>query len=143
MTMRWLLLAAVLVFGSRALRAQDAPAPTSIPAPSQDQPPPLRLRTTPPKPIQTVDPQFSELARKKKIGGDVLVVLTVDTNGFPKNVRVERSLADKVGPKDRKAALSLDAKAIEAVQQYRFKPAMRDGTPVATEIHIDVNFQIF
>jgi TonB family protein len=98
---------------------------------------------TPPKPIQIANPEFSELARKKKLGGDVMVVLTVDADGMPQNVRVARSLADKVAPKDRKAALSLDEKAIEAVQKYRFKPATRDGNPVAAEIHIDVNFQIF
>jgi hypothetical protein len=37
----------------------------------------------------------------------------------------------------------LDEKAVESVQKYRFKPAMKDGIPVKTQLQIDVNFQIF
>jgi protein TonB len=58
--------------------------------------------------------------------------LTLDTNGIPHDVRLIRSLAP-----------SLDEKAIEAVKQYRFKPAMRDGkTPVPTTFRILVEFQL-
>jgi protein TonB len=39
--------------------------------------------------------------------------------------------------------MGLDEKAIEAVQQYRFKPAMENGKPVLVELNIEVNFQIF
>jgi TonB family protein len=37
----------------------------------------------------------------------------------------------------------LDEKAIEAVRQYRFKPAMYEGHPVSVEVNIEVNFKIF
>jgi protein TonB len=39
--------------------------------------------------------------------------------------------------------MGLDEKAVEAVRQYRFKPAMKDGRPVPVEIYVEVNFQIF
>jgi protein TonB len=37
----------------------------------------------------------------------------------------------------------LDEKAIEAVRQYRFNPAMEDGKPVLVEMNSEVNFKIF
>ena len=39
--------------------------------------------------------------------------------------------------------MRLDHKAVEAVEQYKFKPAMKDGKPVAVYVNIEVNFQIF
>jgi protein TonB len=32
---------------------------------------------------------------------------------------------------------------LEAVRQYKFKPAMNNGKPVPVDLYIDVNFQIF
>jgi protein TonB len=37
----------------------------------------------------------------------------------------------------------LDEKAVEAVQQYKFEPAMRNGEPVAVEVNIEVNFRLY
>ena len=36
--------------------------------------------------------------------------------------------------------MGLDEKALEAVRQYKFKPAMQDGHPVAQVLWVDVNF---
>jgi protein TonB len=78
------------------------------------------------------EPQFSEEARKAKVAGNVLVYLQVDTNGKPRNVKVLRGIG-----------LGLDEKAVEAVSQYKFKPAMENGHPVVVEMNVEVNFQIF
>lgn len=98
---------------------------------------------TAPKVLHFAEPAFSEEARRKKIGGVVGIVLTVDENGDPQDVRVWHSLADKVDPKNTKAALSLDQQAIACVKQYKFAPATYQGKPVPIELHIEVNFQIF
>lgn len=82
--------------------------------------------------IFSVEPEFSEEARKAKVAGNVLVAIIVDVNGRPQNVRVIRGIG-----------MGLDEKAIEAVRQYRFKPAMENGRPVPVEVNFDVNFQIF
>jgi protein TonB len=79
-----------------------------------------------------VDPEFSEEARKAKFMGIVLVNLIVDANGNPQNVHVLRGVG-----------MGLDEKAVEAVKQYRFKPAREAGKPVAVELNVEVNFQIF
>lgn len=85
-----------------------------------------------PEVIHSVEPEFSEEARKAKFQGLVTVSLIVDTNGIPQNVRVVRGVG-----------MGLDEKAIEAARQYRFKPAMENGKPVPVELDIQVNFQIF
>jgi protein TonB len=85
-----------------------------------------------PQVIFQVEPEFSEEARKAKVAGNVLVNLWVDTNGNPSHVRVIRGVG-----------MGLDEKAVEAVRQYRFRPAMENGKPVLVELNIEVNFQIF
>jgi protein TonB len=82
--------------------------------------------------IFQVEPEFSEEARKAKAAGNVLVNLIVDQNGRPVNVHVIRGVG-----------MGLDEKAVEAVRQYKFKPAMEGGKPVAVELNVEVNFQIF
>ena len=82
--------------------------------------------------LYTPEPEFSEEARKAKVAGNVLVYLQVDTNGKPVNVRILRGIG-----------MGLDEKALEAVRQYKFKPAMENGHPVRVEMNIEVNFQIF
>jgi len=85
-----------------------------------------------PKLIVQVDPEFSEEARKAKFSGDVTVRLVVDENGNPTHV----SVVQDVG-------MGLGEKAVEAVRQYKFKPAMKDGKPVKVEVYVVVKFQIF
>src|SRR5260370_29811031 len=83
-----------------------------------------------PQLIYQVEPEFSEEARKAKVAGNGLVNLWVDTNGNPSHVRVIRG-----------AGMGLDEKAIEAVRQYKFRPAMENGKPVLVELNIEVNLQ--
>jgi protein TonB len=78
------------------------------------------------------EPEFSEEARKSKVSGNVLVYLQVNEQGRPVHVRVLRGLG-----------MGLDEKALEAVRQYRFKPAMEEGRPVAVEMNVEVNFNIY
>ena len=85
-----------------------------------------------PEVIFKVEPEFSEEARKAKFMGVVTVNLIVDTKGLPQNVRVIRGVG-----------MGLDEKALEAVRQYRFKPAMENGHPVPVQVNVEVNFQIF
>ena len=78
------------------------------------------------------DPEFSEEARKAKFQGNVMVRLVVDPQGMPRNVRVTQGVG-----------MGLDEKAMEAVRQYRFRPAMEGGKAVAVELNVEVEFQIF
>ncbi len=82
--------------------------------------------------LKMVDPEFSEEARRKKLSGSVRVRLTVDENGMPEDVTVVQGVG-----------AGLDEKALEAVRQYRFKPALRNGVPVKVVMNVEVRFQIF
>lgn len=85
-----------------------------------------------PKLIYSVDPQFSDEARRAKYQGICVVSVIVDAQGNPQHIRVVRPLG-----------MGLDEKAVEAVKQYRFKPAMYKGHPVPVEVDIEVNFRIY
>ena len=86
-------------------------------------------------PVLVVQPEaeFSDEARRAKYQGLCLIGLIVDAQGNPQNVHVVRALG-----------MGLDEKAMEAVRQYKFKPAMKDGkTPVPVELTIEVNFRLY
>ena len=36
----------------------------------------------------------------------------------------------------------LDIRAAEAVQQWKFRPATKDGKPVTVQVQVDVNFRL-
>jgi periplasmic protein TonB len=78
------------------------------------------------------DPEFSDEARRAKYQGVCVVSLIVDTQGNPQRVQVVRHLG-----------MGLDEKAVEAVKQYKFKPATLQGKPVPVEVNIEVNFRIY
>jgi periplasmic protein TonB len=59
-----------------------------------------------------------------------VVSLIVGVDGKPHNVHVLQS-----------AGMGLDEEALDAVEQYEFKPATRDGQPVAVYVNVEVNFQ--
>jgi len=43
----------------------------------------------------------------------------------------------------RTLGLGLDEKAIEAVKNWKFEPAMKDGKPVAVQINVEVDFRLY
>jgi TonB family protein len=85
---------------------------------------------TNPVPLVSPEAEFSDEARRSKYQGVCMISIIVDARGYPQNPRVTRSLG-----------MGLDEKALEAVQRYRFKPAMKDGKPVASMISVEVNFR--
>jgi periplasmic protein TonB len=89
---------------------------------------------TEPKPIFAPEAEFSDEARRAKYEGTVVVTLIVDAQGNPQNVHVTRSLG-----------MGLDEKALEAVRQYKFKPAMDKSTnkPVPVLLSIEVRFRLY
>ncbi len=84
-----------------------------------------------PQIISKVEPEYSEDARKAKYQGVVLLSIVIDANGIPRDIKVIRPLG-----------LGLDEKAIEAVQKWRFRPAMKGGKPVAVSANVEVNFRL-
>lgn len=86
----------------------------------------------PPESIYAPIAPFSEEARRRKIQGVVIVSLMVTEDGLPTDLHVEKSVG-----------AGLDEKALESISQYRFKPAMKDGKPVAARISVEVSFRLY
>jgi TonB family protein len=82
--------------------------------------------------VSTPDPEYSEIARQKKITGCVLLALAISATGTVDAVKVIKPLG-----------AGLDQKAVEAVQQWKFAPATKDGQPVAVQIPVSVGFRLY
>lgn len=87
---------------------------------------------TAPVAIFTPRARFSKKARKAHYQGDVKLLMIVTKQGLPADIKVVRHLG-----------MGLDKNAIEAVKQYRFKPARYHGHPVAVRVEVEVHFRLF
>jgi TonB family protein len=87
---------------------------------------------SPPRPIYSPDPEFSEEARKAKYQGTCTLMIVVAADGKPINIRVVNSLG-----------MGLDEKAIETVKTWRFEPGQKDGHPVNVEMAVEVDFHLY
>lgn len=96
--------------------------------PSKGVTPPAGL-TSPAVAISRVTPQYPQIARKWKVAGTVMVVAQVDSQG-----RVSKASA--VGGPD-----MLRQSAVDAVMQWRFKPAVLNGANVSAEVSVSVVFK--
>ena len=89
---------------------------------------------SPPQPTFTPDPDYPLSVRKgkHKIQGTCVLGLTVDERGRVRDVHVTRSLDKR-----------LDQNAIDAVKQWKFNPATRNGKPVAVFTSVEVDFRLY
>lgn len=85
-----------------------------------------------PRVLYQPDPEYSEEARKAKYQGVVVLWIVVGPDGRVHDMRVSRPLG-----------LGLDEKALEAVKQWRFEPARKDGQAVAVQVNVEVNFRLY
>lgn len=88
-------------------------------------------RPTPPRLLSKVEPQYSEEARKRGIQGTVTLSVEIGEDGRVHNAKVLKSLGS-----------GLDEKAVEAVKQWKFRPAQRNGTAVKTSAQIELSFSL-
>jgi TonB family protein len=85
-----------------------------------------------PIPIYKPEPAYSEEARKAKYQGTVVLWIIVDAQGNVIDPKVVRPLG-----------LGLDEKALETVRTWKFKPALRNGSPVPVRVIVEVSFRLF
>ena len=98
--------------------------------PARDGTYPVGGDVKPPKATYAPDPEYSDEARSARYQADVGLWLVVDAEGSPQQVRVKQA-----------AGMGLDEKAIEAVKQWRFEPATKNGQPVPVWIFVETNFE--
>jgi TonB family protein len=85
----------------------------------------------PPRLLREVKAVYTDEARRRGIEGEVLVEIVVGRDGSVGDVRVLRSLGH-----------GLDRKAIEAVRQWRFAPARRQGAAVDVIVEVSLQFKL-
>jgi protein TonB len=95
--------------------------------------PPIHITVgmTRPEVVHQVQPRYTELARHSGTQGTVIVEAIIDEKGYVTNVRVLRGLP-----------IGLDQAAVEAIKQWRFKPATLADRPVKVYYTLTVNFTI-
>jgi periplasmic protein TonB len=83
---------------------------------------------TAPRVTHQVNPVYKD-EEGFRITGSVIVGLVVSSRGEPKDVHVVHSLEKAV-----------DQSAVEAVQQWQFEAARKNGEPVAVRITVEIRF---
>lgn len=86
----------------------------------------------PPKPLFTPEPPFPDRASREHYEGIVVLNVIVDKTGRVQNIRLVRP-----------AGMGMEEEAVATVSKWRFKPAQREGEPVAVEMNIEVAFNKF
>src|ERR1700731_1641017 len=80
--------------------------------------------------VKKVQPAYPPLARQARIQGTVLLQAEISKDGAIENLRLISGHP------------MLAPAAIEAVKQWRYKPYMLNGEPVAVETQVQVNFTL-
>ncbi|MDV3255968.1 MAG: energy transducer TonB [Lysobacter sp.] len=95
-------------------------------------PPDTSMMVAPTQPValDTPPPAYPpELACFDR-GGTVGLLMQIGVDGAPADIRVETSSGHP----------QLDQSATEAVESWKFRPATRNGNPVATDLRVPVTF---
>jgi TonB family protein len=87
--------------------------------------------TTKARVLTRAEPQYTEEARKNRVGGTVVLRAVFAADGTVKNILVLRSLPH-----------GLTEAAVQAARGITFVPATKDGRPVSQFIQIEYNFHI-
>jgi TonB family protein len=84
-----------------------------------------------PRLLREVKPDYTEAARRSALEGEVVLEVVVLRDGSVGDVRIVRALGG-----------GLDEKAVQAVRQWRFAPAVRRGVPVDVVVEVAVEFSL-
>ncbi len=83
-----------------------------------------------PQVLTRVEPAYTDAARKDRIAGIIIAEVLVDHTGAVRMVRVLKKLPD-----------GLVDSAVDALRQWNFAPATKDGQPVDAIFNLTVNFK--
>jgi TonB family protein len=86
---------------------------------------------TPPRLLQEIKAEYTDDARRAGITGEVVLEIVVRRDGSVGDVKLLHGLGG-----------GLNDRARQAVKQWRFSPATRQGTPVDVIVEVGVNFKL-
>lgn len=105
--------------------------PDAPPEPEPDGPIYVTGEVKKPEKLSSPAPQYTEIARKARIQGVVILQSIIDEQGNVTEVSILKGLP-----------MGLSESAMGAVRQWKFKPATLNGKPVAVYFNLTVNFQL-
>src|SRR3984893_10902055 len=82
-----------------------------------------------PSPIKKTDPRYPPTLINEHVEGEVVLYAVIRADGSVDSVELVRGLDQQ-----------LDANAMEALSQWKFRPALRQGTPVDLEAIVHIPF---
>jgi periplasmic protein TonB len=85
----------------------------------------------PPRLLKEVRADYTEDARQRGLSGDVVLEIVVRRDGSVGDIKILRGLAG-----------GLNERAVQAVRQWRFAPARRQGAPVDVVVEVAVEFKL-
>jgi protein TonB len=89
------------------------------------------LRSSSPKVLRKVNPEYSKEALDAKREGTVVLSAMTGVDGIPSEIKVVRGIGK-----------GLDEKAVECLRQWRFSPALKDGEPTPVKVTIEIDFRL-
>lgn len=105
--------------------------PTEPPPPAPSGPILVGGEVARPRAIFTPEPRYTELARRARIEGLVILQLTLTKEGTVRDVEVLRGLP-----------MGLTEAAVDAVKQWRYEPALLNHKPVEVYMTVTVNYRL-
>lgn len=82
--------------------------------------------------LRNKQPSYPEIARRRGYTGEVLLSVLVDAGGAVTDIKIHHSSGHSI----------LDKAALQAVRNWLFLPATRNGRPVAMRVDVPVRFQL-
>ena len=126
-------IALVAVLGSTATAVNRFPMSATLQGQEKVYDPGPDAGITLPNVVREVKPSYTAEAKAQKIQGSVWLKVIVGASGDVTDVVVNRSLDTEYG---------LDKAAMDAAWQWKFKPGMKDGQPVAVRVTLELTFTL-
>jgi TonB family protein len=84
-----------------------------------------------PVPLQKVDPKYPPTLVTERVSGEVILYAVIRRDGSVDSIQLVRGIDQQ-----------LDANAIKALRQWKFRPAAKQGTPVELEAIVHIPFRL-
>jgi periplasmic protein TonB len=84
-----------------------------------------------PVPVKTPPPKYPDSLKREGVSGVVAVVLVIDEKGGIMSSTISKS-----------SHPDFERPALEAVKNWKFKPAKKDGNPVKVRVTIPLRFNV-
>jgi TonB family protein len=82
-----------------------------------------------PGPLRKIDPKYPPTLIKEHVEGEVVLYAVIRSDGSVDSIQLVRGIDEQ-----------LDANAMEALSQWKFRPATKQGTPVELEAIVHIPF---